>query len=142
MGEHRFCKAGVVGSSPIVSTWGGRRLLSALANSSRTPSKPWGSVISWRAMATWIGNSAAIAAKHHLQVTDADFDRASQGGAESGVQVAQNRAQHAHAGNRTDSQEMKQALAVQGLVLHGADSCDLVYTCPVPPRGVEPLSSD
>ena len=43
----------------------------------------------------WIGNSALVAQKHYLQVTDADFDRASQaGGAESGAQAAQNRAQH------------------------------------------------
>jgi hypothetical protein len=29
----------------------------------------------------WIGNSAAIAAKHYLQVTDADFKRAARSGA-------------------------------------------------------------
>jgi hypothetical protein len=33
----------------------------------------------------WIGNSASIAAKHYLQVTDADFDRAVQGGAKCGA---------------------------------------------------------
>ncbi len=90
----------------------------------------------------WIGNSAAIAAKHYLQVTDADFDRAAEGGAESGAQVAQNPAQHSHVGNSTDSQETKQALALQGLVLQDAGGCGLLYNRQVPPRGVEPLSSD
>jgi integrase len=38
----------------------------------------------------WIGNSARVAQKHYLQVTDADFERAAQGGAESGAVVVQN----------------------------------------------------
>jgi hypothetical protein len=43
----------------------------------------------------WIGNSALVAQKHYLQVTQADFERASQaGGAESGARTAQNAAQH------------------------------------------------
>jgi hypothetical protein len=41
----------------------------------------------------WIGNSAPVAAKHYLGVTDADFDRASRGGAESGARAAHNPAQ-------------------------------------------------
>ena len=53
----------------------------------------------------WLGNTPRIAMKHYLQVTDADFERASQGGAESGAQAAQNAAQQAHAGNRSNSPE-------------------------------------
>ena len=43
----------------------------------------------------WIGNSAPIAARHYLQVTEADFERAAQGGkaAQSGAQAAQNQVQ-------------------------------------------------
>ncbi|GAG29732.1 unnamed protein product, partial [marine sediment metagenome] len=45
----------------------------------------------------WIGNTAAVAAKHYLQVTDADFEKAAEGGAQSGAllpkKVAQNPAQ-------------------------------------------------
>jgi hypothetical protein len=41
----------------------------------------------------WIGNSAAIATRHYLQVTDADYDRANSGGAKSGALGAQNQAQ-------------------------------------------------
>jgi integrase len=41
----------------------------------------------------WIGNSAAVAAKHYLTVREGDFERAAQGGANSGALVAQNPAQ-------------------------------------------------
>ena len=41
-------------------------------------------------VAAWIGNSAPIAAKHYLSVTDADFDKAIGGGAESDAPAAQN----------------------------------------------------
>src|SRR5262249_33968737 len=37
----------------------------------------------------WIGNSARVAQKHYLQVTDADFERAIRCGAESGAVVVQ-----------------------------------------------------
>ena len=40
----------------------------------------------------WSGNTPRIAMKHYLQVTDDDFERAAQGGAEYGAQVAQNAA--------------------------------------------------
>jgi len=90
----------------------------------------------------WIGNSAPIAARHYLQVTDADFDRAAQRGTESGTPAAQNPAQHAAAAICTDSQETQQALAGQGLVLNYATGCDTVHPYLLPPRGVEPLSSD
>ena len=53
----------------------------------------------------WLGNTPRIAMKHYLQVTDAYFERASQGGAESGARAAQNAAQQAHAGNRSNSPE-------------------------------------
>jgi len=51
-------------------------------------------------VAAWIGNSAPVAAKHYLSVTDDDFDKALSGGAESGAQVAQNPAQSATAARR------------------------------------------
>ena len=51
----------------------------------------------------WLGNTPRIALKHYLQVTDEDFERA----AESGAQALQNPVQHAHARNRTSPQESK-----------------------------------
>ena len=65
----------------------------------------------------WIGNSAPIADKHYLQVTDADFERASQ----SGAQVAQNAAQHTYAPHRTESQETTKAPDVSRAY---ANACD------------------
>ncbi len=51
----------------------------------------------------WIGNSPQVARKHYLQLTDEHFERAIESGAECGARVAQNPAQHAHAGNRGKS---------------------------------------
>src|SRR5262245_27943474 len=51
----------------------------------------------------WIGNSVPVAAKHYLQVTDADFLRAASGGAESGALGARNSAQ---SGSATRSRDM------------------------------------
>ena len=90
----------------------------------------------------WLGNSAPIAAKHYLQVTDADFNRAVQGGAKSGALEAQNQAQQAAAENGRVSQETQKAPENQGLLPLIANPCNGVQLSIVPPRGVEPLFSD
>ncbi|HZZ77637.1 MAG TPA: site-specific integrase [Gemmataceae bacterium] len=54
----------------------------------------------------WIGNTAAIAAKHYLTVRETDFQRASEGGAESGALEAQKQAQHTSVPVCTASQEL------------------------------------
>jgi hypothetical protein len=46
----------------------------------------------------WLGNTPCVA------------EGGAESGAESGAQVAQNAAQHAHAGNRTESQQLKKPL--------------------------------
>jgi len=48
---------------------------------------------------SWIGNTATIAAKHYLQVTEADFQQAARSGAESGAVAVQNPVQPAAASN-------------------------------------------
>ena len=95
----------------------------------------------------WLGNSAPIAARHYLQVTDADFDRAvvpprMGGGAESGALETQNAAQQASAENCRVSQETTQAPDNQGLMQNIANPCYGIQMSIVPPRGVEPLFSD
>ena len=70
----------------------------------------------------WLGNTPRIALKHYLQVTDADFERASQDGAKNGALGAQNRAQHEHAPVRRDSQETTQAPDVSMAYANGCDS--------------------
>ena len=66
----------------------------------------------------WLGNTPRIAMKHYLQVTDDDFERAAQGGA----QVAQNAAQHAHVSLRTHSQETTKAPAATRAYANGCDT--------------------
>jgi len=58
----------------------------------------------------WLGNSEDIARKHYFQTTNDHFARAaggpsSEGGAESGAQVAQNQAQQVHAENGHESHD-------------------------------------
>jgi len=104
----------------------------------------------------WIGNSAPIADKHYLQVTDAHYAEGTQiatcqlGGAECGAQAAQNRAQQAHAGNRGDSQsegksnkKPRQNRGQVPIPTGVGESLPIdAIGGGVPPRGVEPLSSD
>ena len=81
----------------------------------------------------WLGNTAAVAAKHYLQVTDADYEGAARGGAESGAVVVQKPVQQAAASNRTVPQETTQALGIQGLcrlMRLGAISCTPLM-CPL-----------
>ena len=90
----------------------------------------------------WLGNSAPIAARHYLTVTDEDFARAAQGGAESGAVAVQNAVQQAAARNCTGSQEIKKAHEDKGFLPSIANPCDTAHPPIVPPRGVEPLFSD
>jgi len=90
----------------------------------------------------WIGNSAPIAAKHYLQLTEEDFDKAVQGGAESGAVPVQKAVQQPAAWSRTKLQETLQAHTWYGLVRIGANSCVTLQEYLIPPRGVEPLFSD
>lgn len=77
----------------------------------------------------WLGNSEDIARKHYYQTTDGHYADAVSGpsnddkksGAESGAQVAQNPAQHAHANNRGDSLASTQ---VTKAATTSATSCD------------------
>ncbi|MCX7428999.1 MAG: site-specific integrase [Planctomycetia bacterium] len=90
---------------------------------------------------TWIGNSAPIAARHYLQVTDVDFDAALRHDADPDAQATQNPTQNPTRQPTGDpgrlSQEMEQALGSQGLVLETAGVCGYIQTSIIPPRGVE-----
>jgi integrase len=87
----------------------------------------------------WIGNSAAIAAKHYLTVREEDFDRATKGGAKSGAPEAQNRAQQATAGKGRISHSRPEDLTESDFTRFSATLCDTTQHCLVPPRGLEPL---
>lgn len=92
----------------------------------------------------WIGNTERIAAKHYLQVTNDDFDRAAEGAAKSGAVDAetalQNAVQQPAAGSRNVTQNAKKAQKTPSLLLVGATGCDYLHDTQVPPRGLEPLS--
>ena len=90
----------------------------------------------------WIGNTAAVAAKHYLQITDADFDRASGGGAQSGAlddeKAAQNPAQPISADPCRSRQETHKAPEDQGLCLAVADTGEAWQDGQAPRQGLEP----
>ena len=82
----------------------------------------------------WIGNSAPVAAKHYLQVTEEHFKQAIEGSPEA----AQNAAQYPSETGGTEREPKEKGPVIpeeyEPLLL-----CTLEQ---VPPRGVEPLSSD
>lgn len=99
----------------------------------------------------WIGNSAPIADKHYLQVTETHYADAAQiatcqvGGAESGALTAQNRAQQARAENRGESQKKgetnkkaRKNRAELPITAFSSESLPIAAIgYPVPPRGNE-----
>ncbi|MCC6123354.1 MAG: site-specific integrase [Pirellulales bacterium] len=86
----------------------------------------------------WLGNSPVVAAKHYLQVTDADYEQESSG-TESGTQAAQNAAQQPAASLRDTSHKTAQLVANQGVMLNLATSCADLQECSVTPTGFEPV---
>jgi hypothetical protein len=74
----------------------------------------------------WIGNSSRIAAKHYLQITEADFARAAGGGAISGAEAVQNPVQQPAATVRTDSQGEQGNLENSAVFPGDAYSCEAV----------------
>ncbi len=89
----------------------------------------------------WIGNTAAIAAKHYLTVREEDYERAAaQGGAKSGAQAAQNPAQQAAAGSGSDSHKTTQAETDNRFVPIPACRGDYLPFVQMPPVGLEPTT--
>ncbi|MBA4107074.1 MAG: hypothetical protein C0485_15115 [Pirellula sp.] len=107
---------------------------------------------------TWIGNSAIIADKHYLQVTDDHFDNATgaalgsrakvaevRGGANCGAQddesAARIAAQHLAASASSESPDVKKARKDRAKVQSRATTNSSIQANRVPRRGVEPLSA-
>lgn len=96
---------------------------------------------------SWIGNTAAVAAKHYLQVTDADFDHAvkatsqvggAQSGAQAGEDAARKQAQPTPVDPCQSPQETHKALENQGLCLVLADVGQGWQNSQAPRQGLEP----
>lgn len=97
---------------------------------------------------SWIGNSAAIAAKHYLQVVEADFAKAlgrDESGAKSGAWLVRKAVQQTATVNAGNSQENQSSLEIPRdcWVLRDAEASEkIVNKRTVPPRGFEPLLPD
>jgi integrase len=73
----------------------------------------------------WIGNTATIAQKHYLQVTDDYFERAAKGGAKSGAMAAQKAAQSPAASIRNHEQDSPEGELACEDVLTAANGCEV-----------------
>jgi integrase len=90
----------------------------------------------------WIGNSERIAAQHYLQVTEADFARAStQRAAESAAPRCKNAAASPRTGSQATGPETTEAQVPPGFVSQALAPGRNADGCGIPPRGLEPLSS-
>jgi hypothetical protein len=85
-------------------------------------------------VAKWLGNTQAVAMRHDVDVTDADFEKAVKAG------VAQNAAQHAQAGYRGDSQSSKTELKKARKMPNAASSRDTVQMSRLEAAGIEPAN--
>jgi integrase len=93
----------------------------------------------------WIGNTARIAAKHYLQVTEADFNRATAGAAESGAVTPEKALQKPVQPTAvSEGQQPPPSPQVPALRDLGQLLSPQVLSCQdviVPPTGLEPVSS-
>lgn len=89
-------------------------------------------------VAKWLGNTQAVAMRHYVDVTDADFERATGDGKSGPRKAAQKAAQHTHATPRSESQAptpaQQKTPALQGF----APSCDTVQNRGMEAAGIEP----
>jgi hypothetical protein len=75
-------------------------------------------------VAAWLGNTPTIATRHYLQVTDADFEQATErgeksgakSGAENGPEVVQNPVQTVHAVTRHKAKDSPEPLEEEGVL--------------------------
>ncbi len=91
-------------------------------------------------VAKWLGNTQAVAMRHYVDVTDADFERAVSGDAQRVEEAAQKAAQQAHVMKRSESQPTK-AVNEKTPVLQGsASSCETLQNRGMEAAGIEPAS--
>ena len=91
----------------------------------------------------WLGNSAPIADRHYLQVTDDHFDDGARQHTvgTNAAKATQNPTQQAHAESGFESHaqmaDVQKPLELPSIAASG----EILHNCPLPPRGVEPLFS-
>jgi hypothetical protein len=77
-------------------------------------------------VAKWLGNTQAVAMRHYVDVTDADFERALASPEAGSAGAAQNPAQHARAGSCNESQSTRLAHEKTPELPGFAEQCDTV----------------
>ncbi len=92
-------------------------------------------------VAKWLGNTQAVAMRHYVDVTDADFERAVDGNLLS-EQVAQKAAQQAHAPGSSESQTKGPARKKSRSSRGSATSRTTLQTPGMEAAGIEPASRD
>ncbi len=93
-------------------------------------------------VAKWLGNTQAIAMRHYVDVTDADFERAIVGEAPATEQAAQKAAQQAHAADGSESQAKRSARKKSRSLRGSAASRSTLQTPGMEAAGIEPASRD
>jgi integrase len=92
----------------------------------------------------WIGNTERIAARHYLQVTDGDFERAATGAAKAGAgppePALQKPVQQPTAPPRSDPQAGHKSRDDCGLLREGAGEFSDMRDAQLTPTGFEPVS--
>jgi integrase len=90
----------------------------------------------------WIGNSAAIAQEHYLQVTDDHFAKAIKDPSQSGDEkAAHNQAQSAAVTAGMSKELPKPQKKNRPVLPSDSEQSRYLHISPLPPRGVEPLSA-
>jgi hypothetical protein len=93
-------------------------------------------------VAKWLGNTQAVAMRHYVDVTDADFERAKMGGGPADEKAAQKAAQQAHAKTRSESQASDPAHEKAPVLPGTALSCETLQHRGMEAAGIEPASRD
>lgn len=92
-------------------------------------------------VAKWLGNTQAVAMRHYVDVTDADFERAAATDTASSPRTSQKGAQSVHVPGRSESQSesgpSKKPLKKQG----SATSCKPLLLPYVEAAGIEPVTA-
>lgn len=91
-------------------------------------------------VAKWLGNTQAVAMRHYVDVTDADFERAAIGQGTVDPKAAHNAAQQVRVIDRSEPHD-KDAAIQNPSVLHGIATCDdTVQKQGMEAAGIEPAS--
>lgn len=93
-------------------------------------------------VAKWLGNTQAVAMRHYVDVTDADFARATTGAESIDAKAAQKAAQHAHAMERSEPQSTKVTHEKSPVLQGSASPCDTLQNRGMEAAGIEPASRD